>query len=69
MSVNREELHRLIEALPVTELPIARRFLEYLRDTEEELSPEDLEAVNRGLEDIKAGRYVTLEEYEKGRRP
>ncbi len=64
MSVNREELHRLIEALPVTELPIARRFLEYLRDTgdEEELSPEDVEAVNRGLEDLKAGRYMTLEE-------
>lgn len=57
MSVSREELYRLIDALPVAELPAARRFLEYLRDTsgEEELSPEDIEAVRRGLEDIKAG--------------
>ena len=61
MSVSREELYRLIDALPVAELPAARRFLEYLRDTsgEEELSPEDIEAVRRGLEDIKAGRTRT----------
>ena len=32
MSVSREELYRLIDALPATELPAARRFLEYLRD-------------------------------------
>jgi len=57
MSVSREDLYRLIDALPATELPAARRFLEYLRDVgnEEELSPEDIEAVRCGLEDIKAG--------------
>jgi len=30
---------------------------------EEKLSTEDLEAIRRGLEDIKNGRYITLEEY------
>ena len=38
-------------------------------DDEEKLSRDDLEAVKRGLEDIKAGRYVTLEEYEQDKRP
>jgi len=31
------------------------------------LSRDDLEAIKRGLEDIKAGRYVTLEECEQGK--
>jgi excisionase family DNA binding protein len=38
-------------------------------DDEEKLSRDDLEAVKRGLEDIKAGKYVTLEEYEQDKRP
>lgn len=29
----------------------------------------DLEAVRRGLEDVRAGRYVTLEAYDQGKRP
>jgi len=38
----------------------------YERDNqEEELSPEDLKAVQRGIEDIKSGQFVTLEEYYK----
>ncbi len=43
---------------------------EYNGDNDgEELSPEGLKAVRRGLEDIKAGRVVTLSEYEQGKRP
>lgn len=55
MSVSREELYRLIDALPATELPAARRFLEYLRDVgnEEELSPEDIETFLRPNDDRK----------------
>ena len=34
---------------------------------EEPLSAEDLAAIRRGLEDIRAGRVVTLEEYERKR--
>lgn len=57
MGVSREELYRMIDALPVAELPKVRRFLERLQaDEEEELSSEDIEAVRRGLEDVKAGR-------------
>lgn len=33
----------------------------------EPLSAEDIAAIKRGLEDLKEGRFVTLEEYEKER--
>lgn len=36
-------------------------------EDEEPLSPEDLAAVRRGMEGIKAGRYVTLEELDAWR--
>lgn len=45
-----------------------KAFLKTSNNDEEKLSRDDLEAVKRGLEDIKAGRYVTLEEYEQDRR-
>lgn len=35
----------------------------------EAMSSEDWAAIKRGLEDVKSGRYVTLEEYEQGKRP
>jgi predicted transcriptional regulator len=34
-----------------------------LKKLKDELSPEDIEAIQRGLEDIQNGRYITLEEY------
>lgn len=46
-----------------------KAFLKTNNDDEEKLSRDDLEALKRGLEDIKAGRYVTLEEYEQDKRP
>jgi len=45
-----------------------KAFLKTSNDDEEKLSRDDLEALKRGLEDIKAGKYVTLEEYEQDRR-
>lgn len=35
---------------------------------DQHLSAEDLEAINRGQEDIKQGRCLTLEEYRAGKR-
>ncbi|MBM4287748.1 MAG: hypothetical protein FJ135_06315 [Deltaproteobacteria bacterium] len=32
------------------------------------LSPEDIEAIQRGLEEIRQGRSLTLEEYRSGKR-
>jgi hypothetical protein len=39
--------------------------LEY---NDQHLSPEDLEAIRRGQEDLKQGRCLTLEEYRSGQR-
>ncbi|MGB4274679.1 MAG: helix-turn-helix domain-containing protein [Bacillota bacterium] len=46
-----------------------KAFLKTSNDDKEKLSRDDLEALKRGLEDIKAGKYVTLEEYEQDKRP
>ena len=35
---------------------------------EEYFSPEDLADIQEGLEDIKQGKYLTLEEYRRGKR-
>lgn len=34
----------------------------------EDFSPEDLVDIQEGLEDIRQGRYLTLEEYRRGKR-
>lgn len=43
MSVAREELHSLIDALPDNEVIVARRFLEFLIEAEERLENIELE--------------------------
>lgn len=59
--INETELKRYI---------CCEQSVEYsVEDSKTELSEEDLKAVRRGLEDIKAGRFVTLDDYEQGKRP
>lgn len=59
-----EALRRLVDELPDSKLATALQLVESLREGEEgeRLSPEDLEAVRRGLEDIRAGRVKRLED-------
>jgi len=73
---SKEELHRLVDELPESELHGAKRFLEYLRNMGDPMmqalmeAPEDDEpeteeeraAVAEAYEDIAAGRVVTMEE-------
>jgi predicted transcriptional regulator len=40
----------------------------YEQIEEEYFSPEDLADIQEGLEDIRQGRYLTLEEYRSGKR-
>ncbi len=67
----REALHELIEQLPDEQAEVARTWLEDLRDASDEDGPpldaETLEALDRGLADVAAGRAKPLEQYERER--
>lgn len=65
MSV-RESVHQLVDALPEERLDDVLDYLADLNDAEE-LSPETRAAIEEGLEDIRHGRTVTLEEYRRTR--
>jgi len=59
--VNETELQKFLSREQKAEYSIAKN--------EEQFSGEDLKAVRRGLEDIKSGSLLSLDEYEKGKRP
>lgn len=76
----KEELYRLIETLPDSELPIARRVLEHLHnrgtdpllrtlleapDDDEAETAEESAAVMEAYADIASGRVVSHEEARK----
>jgi predicted transcriptional regulator len=60
-----------VDRLPEDQVELARVWLEDLRDAADEdgmpLDAEALAALDRGLEDVKAGRLITLAEYKKER--
>lgn len=75
----REELHRLVDELPENETGVARRFLEFLRasndpvwrsllnapEDDEPESEEERRGVAEAYEDFAQGRVVSAEEVEK----
>ena len=63
----KEELHRLVDQLPASEWEHAKSVPEELCDDADDrpLSSETLASIERGLEDIRAGRTITLEELER----
>jgi len=79
VSIVKKELKSLLDQLPESELQVAKRFLEYLRDTGDPLpkrlveAPEDDEplteadrlALAASEEDVKAGRVYALEEIKR----
>ena len=62
----RENLHQLVDTLPEDRL---EDVLDYLADLNDEngLSAETDAAIEEGLEDIRAGRTVTIEDYRRTR--
>jgi predicted transcriptional regulator len=62
----RENVHQLVDALPEDRLADALDYLAELKD-EEQLSPEAQAAIEEGLDDIRNGRTITLEEYRRTR--
>lgn len=67
----REALHQLVDELPEDQAELARAWLEDLRDAADfdgpPLDAESLASLDRGIEDVKAGRVKSLEEYERER--
>lgn len=64
----REELRRMLDRLPESQLPVLQEYFDDLRDSDDEvLSPQTESAVREGLDDIRGGRVVSLEEYRRGR--
>ena len=74
----REQLHRIVELLPDSEVKAALRFVEYLRDTrrsdevarmlmnaaedDEPLTPEEADSLERAAEEARSGQTVPWEE-------
>ena len=76
---NRQALHTLVDELPEPELPAAKRFLEYLRQTadpfrlaldsapvdDEPLTEDDLAAIHEGFDDRARGETVSHDEVKR----
>jgi predicted transcriptional regulator len=62
----RETVHQLVDTLPEDRLAEALDYLADLQDTDE-LGAETQAAIAEGLEDIRAGRTLTIEEYRRTR--
>lgn len=81
MSIQKEELYRLVDALPEQEMPTAKRFLEFLlvkpdKESWEEilknppiddepLTEDDLKAIAEAEKDIAEGRVKPWEQVKR----
>lgn len=72
--MNRDALHNLIDRLPEEELPVAKRFLEYLTVSpayraalsvppdDEPVTEADAEAIIRTREEVRRGAVISHDE-------
>ena len=58
----KEQLHRLVDELPEEEAERLLSDLDLSGTADTQLSQEDLAAIRRGLEDVRAGRITPREE-------
>jgi predicted transcriptional regulator len=63
----RENVHQLVDTLPEEQLDDVLDYLAELQDGDEPLSAESQAAIEEGLDDIRNGRTVPLEEYRRTR--
>jgi hypothetical protein len=66
MMTVRENVHQLVDTLPEDQLADVFDYLADLNDTGD-FSTETEAAIEEGLEDIRAGRTLTIEEYRRTR--
>ncbi len=62
----RENVHQLVDTLPEERLADVLDYLADLNDADQ-VSGETKTAIEEGLEDIRAGRTITIEEYRRTR--
>ena len=61
----RENVHQIVDILPEDRLNDVLDYLAELGEADEALSAETKAALEEGLEDIRTGRTITLEEYRR----
>jgi predicted transcriptional regulator len=66
MAASRDHLRALVESLPDDMLPEAISLLTHLED-DEPLSDQERANIEDGLADIREGRMMPLEDYERQR--
>ncbi len=66
MSV-RESVHQIVDTLPEERLDDVLDYLAEMSEPDEPLSAETRAAIEEGLDDIRSGRTVALEEYRQTR--
>ncbi|MDQ7064298.1 MAG: hypothetical protein Q9P90_08620 [candidate division KSB1 bacterium] len=75
--MNKNKLHELVDALPEDEIQAAQRFLEFLLEQEnqrrfanafenapeeaQDISPEEMKAIEEGEKDLRAGRVKSFD--------
>lgn len=63
----REQVHRLVDALPEQKLPELCELIEELAADDGAVSDETLAAIKEGLADIERGNTIGVEEYRRTR--
>jgi hypothetical protein len=63
----RENVHQIVDALPDERLEDVLDYLAELSEPDEPLSAETHAAIQEGLNDIRNGRTIGLEEYRRTR--
>ena len=63
----RDNVHQLVDALPEDRLTDLLEYLADLQDPDASLSPETQAAIEEGLDDIRNGRTISLEQYRRTR--
>lgn len=63
----RESVYRIVDGLPEDRLADVLDYLTDLQDSDASLSPETEAAVEEGLDDLRHGRAITLQDYRRTR--
>jgi hypothetical protein len=63
----RENVHQIVDTLPEERLDDVLEYLAKMSEPDDPLSAETRAAIEEGLNDIRNGRSITLEEYRQKR--